>query len=148
MSKITLQCVKDRGKLRIRFFSFTNEEGTVFTNVYNNTYNCKFPRKIRKEGLFYEIGANDIKLVSSNNRVPFYSIKKNNIKIINNIDISKIKIFEVKECVVCMAEDTSEIFIPCGHLCTCHTCCSLLSKMNNKCPLCRRIVTDTITKQV
>ena len=75
MSKITLQCVKDRGKLRIRFFSFTNEEGTVFTNVYNNAYNCKFPRKMRKEGLFYEIGADDIKLVSSNNRAPFYPLE-------------------------------------------------------------------------
>ena len=34
----------DKSKLRIRFYSFTNEDGKVFTNVYNNNYNCRFPK--------------------------------------------------------------------------------------------------------
>lgn len=51
-SKITLQCVKEKSKLRIKFHSFTDTEGKVYTNVYNNALNCKFPKDIRKEGFF------------------------------------------------------------------------------------------------
>ena len=103
MSKITLRCIKDGGRLRIRFHSFTNDEGKVFTNVYNNKYNCRFPKKIRKEGLFYEIPDNDMSLVNSGNRDPFYSVKKSNIKILHDISIfDNLKIFAVDECVICL----------------------------------------------
>ena len=145
MSKITLQCVKNNGKLRIRFFSFTDQDGKVFTNVYNNEYNCRFPRNIRKEGLFYEIGPDDIRLSNNPNKAPFYIVKKANIKVIEDIDIGNLKIYEVNECVICLDSSTSEIFLPCGHLCTCKSCCFEITKRSNKCPLCRRQVTNTIT---
>lgn len=81
---ITLQCVRERGKLRIRFHSFTNSDGKVYTNVYNNSYNCQFPRDIRREGRFYEVGSDDIVLVVGGAKQPFYRIRKNNLKILSH----------------------------------------------------------------
>ena len=51
---IILECITEKNKLRIRFNSFIDEEGKVFTNVYNNLYNCQFPKNIRENGKFYE----------------------------------------------------------------------------------------------
>ena len=146
MSIITLQCIKVKSKLRIRFFSFKNEEGKVFTNIYNNNYNCKFPKNIREEGLFYEIPDTDISLSNKSGRKPFYTIKKNNIKIIRNQTteelLSKIKIYNVEECVICLDKKPSKVFLPCGHLCTCDTCFTKLK--DKKCPLCRRVINQVI----
>lgn len=144
-SKITLQCVKEGKKLRIKFFSFTDHEGKVFTNVYNNTYNCKFPRDIRSEGRYYEIGPEDLELVSRPGTAPFYNVKKNSIKIIENYDLSSIRVFEVNECVICMCEPSALIFVPCGHRCCCAGCYADMNKSKGlakcvKCPLCRRDV--------
>eukprot|EP01040_Poterioochromonas_malhamensis_P014910 gene14910-16596_t len=81
--KITLRCVRESGKLRIRFHSFTNAEGKEFTNVYSNDYNCQFPRDIREEGKFYEVGRDDIALVAGGGRQPFYRIKAGNIRVVD-----------------------------------------------------------------
>jgi hypothetical protein len=139
-SKITLQCVKEGSKLRIKFFSFTDDQGKVFTNVYNNNYNCKFPRDIRVAGRYYEIGPHDLELVSRAGTAPFYNVKKNTIKIIENIDLSSLHIYEVTECVICMCEPSQLIFVPCGHRCCCSECYKDMCKTANgkKCPLCRR----------
>lgn len=80
---ITLQCVRERGKFRIRFHSFTNSDGKVYTNVYNNSYNCQFPRDIRKEGRYYQVGSDDIVLVAGGSKQPFYRIRKNNLRILS-----------------------------------------------------------------
>ena len=80
MSKVTLQCVKEKSKLRIKLFSFTDTEGKVYTNVYNNNLNCKFPKDVRQDGYFYEIGPDDIVLVSRPNTQAFYQIKTTNMK--------------------------------------------------------------------
>ena len=171
MSKITLQCVKDRSKLRIRFHSFTDEDGKVYTNVYDNRFNCKFPRNIREEGRFYEIGADDLSLAPGNGK-PFYNVKFNRIKIVDAsgvamkpsrntsstssrstapheapavVDISTMKIFEVNECVACLGDAPSEVFIPCAHKCVCKSCCGEIRKHTNQCPLCRRRITSTIS---
>ena len=136
MSKITLRCVKDGGKLRIRFHSFTNDEGKVFGNVYNNSYNCRFPKNIREEGLFYEIPDSGISLVKGN-RAPFYSIKKDKIKIIRDESIfERLKVYAVEECVICLDAKPNTIFFPCGHLCCCNECYGHIK--NGPCPLCRR----------
>ena len=83
MTKITLQCVAQGSKLRIRFHSYTNEDGKTFTNVYDNSYNCQFPRAIREEGRYYEIGDNDLILVGGDGgKAPFYRVAKNNIKVL------------------------------------------------------------------
>ncbi|XP_064892166.1 E3 ubiquitin-protein ligase LRSAM1 isoform X4 [Columba livia] len=44
------------------------------------------------------------------------------------------------ECVVCMEQETQMIFLPCGHVCCCQTCCERL----HTCPLCRKDVTQRI----
>jgi len=136
MSKITLQCVKEKSKLRIKFFSFTDTEGKVYTNVYNNNLNCKFPKDVRQDGYFYEIGPDDIVLVSHPNKQAFYQIKTTNMKIVTKLDMSSLKIYEITECVVCMVENSTEILVPCGHLCMCKSCCeSLLHLCTIKTPL-------------
>ena len=53
-------------------------------------------------------------------------------------------IFEVVECVICMSDVSSVIFIPCAHRCVCPGCFSGIQKSNNKCPLCRRTIVKTI----
>ena len=140
MSKITLQCVKEKSKLRIKFFSFTDITNKVYTNVYDNTLNCKFPKDIRQEGLYYEIGSDDLTLVSNPNVKPFYTIKTSNIKIINTIDISNLKIFEVNECVICLSNPSTKILIPCAHRCLCNDCYIVMQRISKCCPLCRRNV--------
>ncbi|KAF1662949.1 E3 ubiquitin-protein ligase LRSAM1, partial [Aptenodytes patagonicus] len=44
------------------------------------------------------------------------------------------------ECVVCMEQETQVIFLPCGHVCCCQTCCERL----HTCPLCRKDVAQRI----
>ncbi|KAM6337174.1 E3 ubiquitin-protein ligase LRSAM1 isoform 4-T6 [Alca torda] len=44
------------------------------------------------------------------------------------------------ECVVCMEQETQMIFLPCGHVCCCQTCCERL----HACPLCRKDITQRI----
>ncbi|XP_040975688.1 E3 ubiquitin-protein ligase LRSAM1 isoform X8 [Aquila chrysaetos chrysaetos] len=44
------------------------------------------------------------------------------------------------ECVVCMEQETQMIFLPCGHVCCCQTCCEQL----HTCPLCRKDITQRI----
>lgn len=158
---IILECIKEKNKLRIRFNSFIDEEGKVFTNVYNNLYNCQFPKNIRENGKFYEINDNDMIIVDSN--TPFYKIKKNNIRILTDeeskkyqtnsqnknkeeiLDISNLKIFDIAECVVCLSIPSSIIFIPCAHMCVCTECYQGIKKTKNCCPLCRRNITKIIT---
>jgi hypothetical protein len=157
---IILECILDRKKLRIRFHSFiNNEDGKVYLNVYNNDYNCQFPTDIRENGCFYEIGDNDIHLISDGIRSPFYKITKRNIRILTNeerkkyqkpdntglgIDISNLKIYDISECVVCLSETSSMIFIPCAHRCVCEACYEGIKKVKNCCPLCRRNITHVI----
>ncbi|KAM9218211.1 E3 ubiquitin-protein ligase LRSAM1 isoform 3-T3 [Leptosomus discolor] len=44
------------------------------------------------------------------------------------------------ECVVCLEQETQMIFLPCGHVCCCQTCCERL----HACPLCRKDITQRI----
>ncbi|XP_054249301.1 E3 ubiquitin-protein ligase LRSAM1 isoform X1 [Indicator indicator] len=44
------------------------------------------------------------------------------------------------ECVVCMEQETQMIFLPCGHVCCCQSCCQRLQT----CPLCRQEVSQLI----
>ncbi|XP_033923434.1 E3 ubiquitin-protein ligase LRSAM1 isoform X2 [Melopsittacus undulatus] len=44
------------------------------------------------------------------------------------------------ECVVCMEQENQMIFLPCGHVCCCQSCCERLLT----CPLCRRDITQRI----
>ena len=163
---IILECIKDKNKLRIRFNCFVDNEGKIFTNVYNNEYNCQFPKNIRENGKFYEVNDDDVIIVES--KTPFYKIKKNNIRILseeeskiyeskkedkkdnkekNILDLSKLKIFDVAECVVCLSVSSSIIFIPCAHMCVCKDCYNGIKKTKNCCPLCRRNITKIIDNE-
>ena len=78
-SKITLICIKEKNKLRIRFLNFIDTEGKIFTNVYNNEYNCRFPRNLREEGRMFEIPSSDIKLNAKEGKTPYYIVSKKKI---------------------------------------------------------------------
>ena len=52
---IILKCIKERNKLRIKFYKYIDVDGVEHYNVYDNSYNCQFPRNIRLEGQYYKI---------------------------------------------------------------------------------------------
>ena len=143
MSKITLQCIKEGRKLRIKFHSYTDISGNTYTNVYDNTLNCQFPKNIREAGLFYEIIPEALTIQEKNGARPFYKINRANIKIVQPvIDTSNLKIFEINECVVCLDNQSTEIFIPCCHKCICNVCYIQMKIVKNYCPICRRNITS------
>lgn len=153
MSKIIIKCVKEKSKLRIRFHSYFDNEGKEYRGAYNNTYNCQFPKDIRVEGRFYEIGENDLNTVITRGK-PFYRVSKNNIKILENyidpeFDVNNLKkIYSLEECVVCMTFKPNVIFIPCGHQCTCEQCYNVISKEHTSCSLCKKNIANTFITQV
>lgn len=44
---------------------------------------------------------------------------------------------QCSECVVCLDEDPTHAFIPCGHKCVCHDCGDSIMQDSKMCPLCR-----------
>jgi hypothetical protein len=152
--RVILTCVRVSSKLRIRFHSFIDENDTTYTNVYNNNYNCTFPKDIRVEGRYYEIPHTDITL-NRGTTSPFYNIKRQNIKILECLPpvkeltkeekLAGLTIYKnMEECCICMCEQPNIVFLPCGHQCACVTCYNTIKLGNNKCPLCRRGVEDSI----
>lgn len=146
MSKIIIKCIKEKNKLRIKFHSYFDSEGTEYRGAYNNSYNCQFPKNIRIEGRFFEIGEDDLNTVITRGK-PFYRVSKKNIKILDNyldpeFDINKVKIFSLEECVVCMSVKPNVIFLPCGHQCTCKSCFDEIYKVYKSCPLCKKSIVN------
>lgn len=45
------------------------------------------------------------------------------------------------ECCVCLTNDKSWIFIPCGHVCVCRDCAHDIMASSRECPLCRQKTT-------
>jgi hypothetical protein len=144
---IILKCILEKSKLRIKFQYFINEQNQVYTNVYNNNYNCQFPKDIRKEGTYYKVRDGDIS-VSGIEKKPFYTIKRSNIEIIQpdelfrilnppTVDVSSMKIFDAGECVICLSCDSTVVFLPCAHRCVCSDCNTGLKSAGNACPVCR-----------
>ncbi|KAG9457451.1 hypothetical protein H6P81_001959 [Aristolochia fimbriata] len=43
-------------------------------------------------------------------------------------------------CVICLEQDYNAVFVPCGHMCCCMSCCSHLTS----CPLCRRRIEQVV----
>jgi hypothetical protein len=154
---IILYCIKEGSKLRVKFHSFINHEDKKFTNVYNNGYNCKFPKGIRQVGNYYKVPDNDIRLINKPCSKPFYSIKTCNIVLmteeekenylntdITRTDLSTVKIYDAGECIICMECESSVVFIPCGHKCVCSGCNLNLKKCKYNCPVCRENITEDI----
>ena len=139
---IRLKCIKVGNKLRIR----------IISPGYFNEANCQFPRDLRVENRIYEVPADSISLISRSKN--YYNIKKNSIKIIDEIDnltmvLIKIKVFEdvsSDDCAICMTNEKCMIIVPCGHYYTCEECISKIKKSTGCCPICRITFTKVINK--
>jgi hypothetical protein len=150
---VTLRCVKEQGKLRIK----------VVSKGYSQDANCQFPKDIRLEGRTYSVPASNVKLAETKGKF-FYRIGKKNIAILptsQSVSISGdiedqatllklkgMKIYEdegqISDCCVCMAsEKPLIIFAPCGHRTTCMACAIQLPK----CPICRASIEHRVTKE-
>ncbi len=51
---------------------------------------------------------------------------------------------ESTECSICMVKRKSHAAIPCGHLCVCVDCASVVMKGSKACPICRKVVSDIV----
>lgn len=154
---IILQCVKESSKLRVKFYCFINSDNNIFTNVYNNNYNCMFPKEIRSLGTFYKVNDGDIKLANRPTGKHYYSIKRQHITVMTEqekqqllnpptVDISNIRIFDAGDCVICLSVASSIVFLPCAHRCLCSDCNSVLKRSKYNCPVCRvKIESDIIS---
>jgi hypothetical protein len=156
MATVTLQCVTQgpRGeRLRIRFVRFTDADGNHSTNVYKYNINCRFPREGRVLGHYYQVPHEDVSLVFKEGSLSHYSVKGKHITNLGNTlpevcvtNKSELKeIYTADECVICLDETPNVVFGPCGHSCMCNTCCEQMTKIihsSNKCPLCRRAISN------
>lgn len=132
MDLVTLKCIKENGRLRIK----------IISPGYASLANCQFPKNIRVENQEYTVPSSDITMADTKGQF-FYRIKKNNIKIINNIKNLIVYGEDLTECAVCMeSEYDYVIFVPCGHMATCTTCAPQLKE----CCLCRALIRQCITK--
>ena len=74
-------------------------------------------------------------------REMLYSLKKPMVymeKIMQNCEKLQVKNKELEDarlCKVCMEDEISYVFLPCGHLCTCENCA--VNGNLKDCPLCR-----------
>ena len=156
MATVTLQCVTQGprgGRLRIRFVRFTDAHGNHSTNVYRDNINCRFPKGGRVLGHYYQVPHEDVSLVFTGASLSYYSVKAKHITNLGNTlpevcvtDKSDLKeIYTADECVICLDETPNVVFGPCGHSCMCNTCCEQMTKIihtSNKCPLCRRAISN------
>ena len=136
MSLVTLQCVHEGKKLRIK----------IISPGYIQSANCMFPRNIRVAGREYTVPKEDVVMADTKGKF-FYRIKKDNIKIIENKeDFSNLVVYgDCVECAICFTDDTTTeyvIFVPCGHYCCCIDC----AKQIKSCCMCRAPITQMITK--
>lgn len=136
MSRVILICTEDDSKLKIKFHQYIDNEGKICEGVYNNTFNCRFPKNILVKGQLCEIPADDITLSNANVK-PIYTIKGNRVKVVDNTyDSNKNNtVAPVTNCYLCTTAKANLAFAPCGHLCTCTNCFGF-DKIK-KCPLCK-----------
>ena len=129
---VTLICVKEKGKLRIKIQSYTDYDKKTYTGVYNNTLNCRFPRNIRVEGAVYRVPRHCVKLLNNH-----YSVAPGFVQLITSqedIQDYAIKEYYESTCVICLSETPDILIDPCGHVCMCKSCFRTTLK---SCPICR-----------
>ena len=147
MSTVIIGCVKEHSKLRVKMMS----------KGYLIGANCRFPRDLREEGMFYEVATEGVKL-SGSGRKYFYMVSKSHILKTSHdksslsdshtvststVGISKIFTDESnEECIVCMSDTKSIVFAPCGHYVTCASC----SSQCNTCVLCRAQISAKVDR--
>lgn len=79
-------------------------------------------------GLFTKLPTSTSDTVGSMDRLPW------------QIEMENKQLKAAKTCKICLEADIEVVFIPCGHLVSCHGCSSLVSR----CSLCQSSVTDTV----
>jgi hypothetical protein len=139
---VKLICIREySGKLRIRFHSYIDEDKKEYFNVYNNNLNCRFPREIREEGKMYIIPEENVKMSENNGKAPYYIVNTKNMEIIDFTE--NITKYIETECVICIEQKDLMLYIPCGHVGVCGDCDKYLKQ--RQCPICRSIITKTLT---
>lgn len=142
---VELHCVKEgRGsKIRVRIAAYINEEGKRFGQVYNNEWNCQFPRNLRQEGKCFIVSERNVKLQTTRTGIHFYTVSAKFLREVHASAIMPEHVYEIStECVVCMDSVSNLIYFPCGHLCSCEECGNQLEK----CPICRKVIASRIIK--
>jgi hypothetical protein len=161
---VELQCVKEGSKLRIRITAYITDTGVRHENVYNNHFNCRFPRHLRVEGRNYLVRDCNVKLLGGGGVAYYYGISAKDILHTDSSSDSftttegqaqtqaqpqappqtgtaVARVFEVSsECIVCMDAPATAVFAPCGHFCACQKCCIPLQK----CCICRAVIHHTV----
>lgn len=150
---VELVCIKEKGKLRVR----------IISSGYFHDANVQFPRSIRKEGRHYFIPAEYITLITTRGKY-YYSVKKEQFititkedndeinnkennqdekEVIKNItNILKIHTDENNiDCCICMTNEKSIVFNPCGHYYSCTECSGKIEI----CPICRTKIINKIS---
>lgn len=140
-----LHIVPEGDKARVRIAACIDSDGKRYENVFNNSWNCRFPRNLREVGKIYRVPDDNVKVQKSKNGVFFYSVSTKGLVTLQS-QITKdtlSAIYETSpECVICMSADSDIIFVPCGHLCSCKTCGDRL----DKCCICRVPINQQIPK--
>lgn len=137
MERVFLKCIREGSRLRVR----------IVTGGFLPSANCQFPHNIRVDGRTYSVPLSDVNLSSSRGKY-FYRIGKRNITIEEDFKqgpVSIGRIYETSsECVICMGEESTHVFAPCGHYCVCGDC----GKMVDKCPICRGPVSQLVHRDM
>lgn len=136
---VELHCVLEHRKVRVRIAAYIDPDGKRFENVYNDAWNCRFPKDIREDGRRFHVPDENVKLQCTKTGTRFYSVSAKNIVVLPHVAYEQIYEASV-ECAICMGEPSTVIFGPCGHLCCCATCGERLSV----CCICRGAIRDKI----
>ncbi len=142
---VELHCVADGNKVRVRIAAYIDPEGRRYSNVYENSWNCRFSRELRSVGRRFRVPDSNVKVQVTKNGVHFYSVGTAGIETLETVneDASVERVYEISpECVVCMDKPSELVFAPCGHLCTCSICGGKLQK----CCICRVVISAMIPR--
>lgn len=132
MDRVSLICIKDGSKLRVR----------ITSHGYKNDANCQFPRNLRVEGRKFTVPINNVKLTKVG-LTYYYRVSSNDIQyvVINTEEYNKnIHIYgddEDEICIICMDSKKDTVFGPCGHFNCCEECAGSILNTTKKCPICR-----------
>ena len=150
---VYLKCIRVGPKLRVR----------ITTPGYNVQANCQFPRAIRVEGRIFRVPAQLVHVGAGAAGKFFYRIPAPSVQIVHGDEAERVlaevqhqpkkaaekatkpqQIFTIAECTVCLDNESDMVFVPCGHMCICRSCCSQLQ--DSRCIMCRTVSTHKIHK--
>jgi hypothetical protein len=139
---VELHCVTEDRKVRVKIAAYINSEGKRYENVYDNTFNCRFPRNLRIDGRKFHVPDENVKLNCTPGKSAFYIVSAKNIITLPDTVIEHV--WETStECVICLSADSEIIFTPCGHKCSCLSC----GKKLKQCCICRAPIKSMITME-